>query len=325
MLDTIPRSKVAVPAGSQEGIEIDESELPHITAMLCHSPAGSSMPPFFLLPKLLTLPAELTKLTLSGQCFIASSPKSWMTRDAFVLWAIHFINWLSSYRLNLHKDLREKEILLIVDGHTSRGTPIALALLRLAKVKVLVLPAHSSHILQMFDVCVANPFKAHFTKIFTTLRRHLEEAFPSEIARKQYLAIRAAVAAWCLAAQPENCISSGKACGHYPYSPDSVLSGRWVFDLDPEHRERALRSEQRCRNRVFNINQQVITEPEVIVSLMQLLQSKPETVHLCDLHITKYSDFVKKNVSGSKNDVHLLTRVPQYIPFHSSREIIIFD
>jgi hypothetical protein len=237
-----------------------------------------------------------------------------MTRDAFLLWVFHFINYLSSYRMNLPKPLREQEILLIVDGHTSRGTPVALALLRVAKVKVLVLPAHSSHILQMFDVCLANPFKAHFTKIFTALRLHLEEEFQSAVARKRYLAIRAAVAAWTIASQPENCISSGKASGHYPYTPDTVLSSRWVFDLDPEQRMRAARSEHRCRNRAFNINEQVITEPVVIVSLIQLLQTKPETVHLCDVHIAKYSDFVKKTISASKNNVHLLTRVPPYFP-----------
>jgi hypothetical protein len=325
MLDTIPRSKVAVPKGTREAIEIDESEFPHITAMLCHSPSGASMPPFFLIPKLLALPAELESLSIGGRCYIASSPKGWMTRDAFLLWTIHFINFLSSYRLNLPKSMREKETLLIVDGHTSRGTPIALALRRFAKIKVLVLPSHTSHILQMFDICLANPFKAHFTKIFTALRRHLEEEFPSAIAKKRYIALRAAIAAWTIASQPENCISSGRESGHYPFSPDSVLSGRWVFDLNPEQKVRALRSEQRCRNRPFNINDQVITEPDAIVGLIQLLKTKPETVHLCEVRLPKYSVFVKKIVAESKNNVHLLTRVPPYIPFHSDKEIITFD
>ena len=66
------------------------------------------------------------------------------------------------YRMKLPSHVRDTRAVLFLDGHSSRGCPIALWLLDKANVEVIIEPANTSHVVQMFDVCLASPFKNHF-------------------------------------------------------------------------------------------------------------------------------------------------------------------
>ena len=62
--------------------------------------------------------------------------------------------------------------LLIVDGHPSRLCYQAIRVLQTFNIQLVVLPEHTSHILQPLDVAIFSPMKAHSKKIFerTTIR-----------------------------------------------------------------------------------------------------------------------------------------------------------
>jgi hypothetical protein len=64
--------------------------------------------------------------------------------------------------LTLPEAIRENEIVLVIDGHESRLIFEAAPIFFLNSIDVIVLPACSSHLLQMFDVAVASPLKAPF-------------------------------------------------------------------------------------------------------------------------------------------------------------------
>jgi hypothetical protein len=53
-------------------------------------------------------------------------------------------------------------MLLIIDGHKTRLSLLAAVFFELNGIDVLMLTAHSPHLLQMFDVAVASPIKAVF-------------------------------------------------------------------------------------------------------------------------------------------------------------------
>jgi hypothetical protein len=53
-------------------------------------------------------------------------------------------------------------MLLIIDGHKTRLNLTAALIFWLSGIGVLVLPAHSTDLLQMFDVAVAGPLKTAF-------------------------------------------------------------------------------------------------------------------------------------------------------------------
>ena len=89
-----------------------------------------------------------------------------MTRDTFLIWTFHFLTFLTDYRAKISDEKIYKDALLILDGHTSREYPLALALLRRANVHVLVIQSHTSHVLQMFDCMITAPLKKDFSKYF---------------------------------------------------------------------------------------------------------------------------------------------------------------
>ena len=123
--------------------------------MLAANVIGDGPPPFVILSELKNLPSELEQFVASQQIYVGSTKSGYMTREMFTFWVICFINWLSYYRLTLPEAIRSKKALIICDGHTSRENPLALCLLRKANIAVIVLPSHTTHVLQMFDVGLA--------------------------------------------------------------------------------------------------------------------------------------------------------------------------
>ena len=76
---------------------------------------------------------------------------------------------MSLYRMSLPPHLRIQRALVILDGHLSRECPLALIYLALHGIDILTLPAHTTHVLQMFDVGMASPLNAKFTELIQSL------------------------------------------------------------------------------------------------------------------------------------------------------------
>ena len=64
--------------------------------------------------------------------------------------------------MTLQPKIREDPILFISDGHPSRYSFKALLILYLFNIQLLLIPPHTSHLLQPFDVVVASPLKNYF-------------------------------------------------------------------------------------------------------------------------------------------------------------------
>lgn len=94
---------------------------------------------------------------LISECLLASTKSGWMNKDCFVLYSICFCVQISQYRLKLLLNIRNDPILLIVDGHPSRRNFLANYIFSSFNIDVLILPGHTSHILQPFDLTVASP------------------------------------------------------------------------------------------------------------------------------------------------------------------------
>ena len=169
MLKSVMRGKV-LSTKEHDALLRRDSDIPHISAMCCHNIMGEKLPPFIVLPNSLqSLPNELQEFVNTDQAWFASSSSGWMNADLFQVWCVHFINWLSVYRMRLPLTIRNKRALLVMDGHASRECPKALELLRRAGIDLLILPAHTTHITQMFDICLAAPLKKLFAKYMQKL------------------------------------------------------------------------------------------------------------------------------------------------------------
>ena len=114
MLDPLPRKKLVIPNGIDQVIQEDFPDMKHISSMMCHSIGGEVMPPFIILSKLKKLPGELYEMCQLRQIYVSSSDNGYMTRDLFLIWALHFINFIAEYRQKLPPELKYKTILLIL-------------------------------------------------------------------------------------------------------------------------------------------------------------------------------------------------------------------
>ena len=160
MISSNKKFKVLCPK-KYKGLSVSEPNYPHITACVTIGASGVLMKPMIILPN---------KKTIRGieefihDFHIASSSSGWMNKKLFTFWALCFVSETLVYRLNLPEHLREQRILLIMDGHKSRANFFAVKLFDAFGIDLLILPGHTTHLLQPFDICVASSLKTEYKK-----------------------------------------------------------------------------------------------------------------------------------------------------------------
>ena len=136
-------------------------KLPHLTGCVTFSATGHLFIPLIILPNKKTM----RKLgEFANHAYFASSAAGWMTKNLFSYYCLLLICQVSYYRLSLPENIRHERILLLVDGHPSRYNFEATLILYLFDIDLALIPPHTSHLLQSFDVAVSGPFKTYFKK-----------------------------------------------------------------------------------------------------------------------------------------------------------------
>lgn len=257
------RFKVLCPQDA-EGFAMSDEEIPgHVTAMCCHSAGGVAVPPLLLLSKLRQLPNELRlpELCSPNICWFASTERGYMTEGSFYLWAVLFTTWLSGYRATcLPKTIQQDEILLLMDGCTSHHCPEALDLLRRHRVTVVILPAHTSHLLQAFDVVIAGALKAYFRRFVAEEKKRISGKTLGKAAKARLVLVAGFLRAWSAAASPAMCSKSFEVVGVFPPCPTRVLQSPFVTATSaPQARENF-------------VNNSIVTDPATIQRLRENLK-----------------------------------------------------
>lgn len=311
MLETLLGTKVVVPEGTDEAIAAEVEGFPHISVMCCHSIYGEVMPPFMIIPTIRNLPPELKIFADSGQLDISCAPAGYMNRDAFLLWTITFINHLSVYRLKLPASIMNSRAALILDGHSSRACPLALWLLDKANVEVIIEPSNTSHVIQMFDVCLANPFKTSFRQIFHRLEKKDQTQFSSIIARLRNHAAQAIISSWASASGIVNRISSGRKTGISPFDPQAIFDSPFIIQLNEQQQARQARRDAR-RNAGLNINCKILTSPEMMGTIKAKVEEQQRYQHLCMIppRFRTYSELIRHFSGHMNNGAKILSQIP---------------
>ena len=102
-----------------------------------HFMGGYTLPPFFILPRIFETRDRNDLLDISS-IFLASNESGWMTEAMFTLWYLVFSCQLTQYKLANNNDPTE-QVLLILDGHTSRTNVLGLEILKKSHVTVFTL------------------------------------------------------------------------------------------------------------------------------------------------------------------------------------------
>jgi hypothetical protein len=211
-----------------------QTKLPHLTGFISISATGQVLKPLIILKSLKKLK---TLSIFEDHCFFSTSFSGWITKDLFTYFALIFIVQISQYRMTLPENIREKPILLILDGHTTRLCLEAALIFSIWKIDVVILPSHTSHLVQPFDVAVASPLKTEFKKEIDKCIHEKLETDPEKREKSMKLReklVRSFIDALRRSATPSNIKAGFSATGICPCDPNVPLSSQFVAILpDP--------------------------------------------------------------------------------------------
>lgn len=211
------------------GVQMNE----HLTMVSCVSAAGMAMTPLICL-KNDSIPSTLSSNSYPFQSFFKKTASGWINKDAFREW-IQEIFFPELSEVRKQKQMLTETSVLLLDGHHSH-TQVALELkedLKKNNVIVLVLPPHTSHVLQPLDCGVFAELKGEFR------RRNKENSIPellnfnltsiAEATRKRIELITKFLASWKRVAQISTIVQSWGRTGIYPFNPTHILQKGKVF------------------------------------------------------------------------------------------------
>lgn len=315
MIEPLPKKKYVVPNNIKSVLLDDYPDMKHVTSMMCHGINGISLPPFIILTETKKIPNELKEFCETNQIYLASSSNGYMTRELFLIWTFHFINFIQTYRSRFSEDYQKLPVLLILDGHTSRENPMALELFRRFNIFVLIIPAHTSHILQMFDVGLGFPFKKAYTQNFDNYfsEINIDDEISSKAAKIRLAVVKSIITAWKQASALSLTETAARKTGTYPVSKDEVLKSVFVHDLTPAEQKRYDERQARNKNRI-NISSQIITTEEKINELSERIKVVNKFSYLCNIDSIdekSYTELIQDILSTEHNDTRLLTEIPK--------------
>ncbi|EAX82760.1 transposase, putative [Trichomonas vaginalis G3] len=174
-----------------------------------------------IIPRKKTLDEGLEGL----DAFFVMLQSGWINTQLFLYYCILFIVEVQARRATMNPMDAQEPFLLIVDGHGSRCNYLTLRFLELFNIDLLILPGHTSHILQPLDVGIFSPLKAEWKRMFdrSCIRidatGHIIQAANYTAKELRYLMITAFLDAIAFACTPTNIKSAFQATGLHPVDP----------------------------------------------------------------------------------------------------------
>lgn len=324
MLQPTVSRKVLVPDGMSRPLLPDELTLPHITAMCCCNVLGDKFPLFIVLKSLVKLPSDLLEFQMNGDAVFASSPSGWQTRDTFLFFAICFVNWLSMFRLKLDKSIRNSRAILILDGHKSRENPVAIKILKQHNIEVFIIPSHTSHLTQLYDVGIGSPMKSAFSDFLKKMMKDFE-IDKNNTGQLRLFCIRAAILSFDLKANKKACTTAAKLTGLNPVDCSQLLNSNFVQELTPAIQKYIKIKKNTSNANELNINCKFITNDQNINVINDFIKCSKFHKHLSLLNYNgNYLNNVSSLCKRIINDCRFLSTIPCFYDTNSSK-IIFFD
>ena len=157
--------KVVVKTKSKHAYSEQKSIKDHITTMVCCSASGLIMSPIIIFEK--SWPSGPYSQKGPDGCLYAKSPNGYIDEELFLKWFKNFF---------IPETNHLRPTLLVLDGHGSHGTNtthLSFELISLAKeenIHILLLPPHTTNILQPLDVGVFQSLKVNLSKLIDELK-----------------------------------------------------------------------------------------------------------------------------------------------------------
>ena len=168
-----------------------------------------------------------------------------------------FQGWVENIFLpHINKTPRKSDepVLLVVDGHGSREQGSVMELFKANNVHVLVIPAHTSHILQPLDLGVNKVFKDQLAKYCRE-----DVSAPEGLDMLRFRLFRHAVSAFYDASNKRHIFMAWRKSGMSPYDPTVVLDNPAAVNTLPPP--------EKPKRDAVSISGSFTTSPEKITAL----------------------------------------------------------
>ena len=109
--------------------------------------------------------------------------------------------------------INHEKAILFLDGHSSRLCPAAIDYFQRHNVTVIILPSHTTHILQPFDICISSPLKTCFKKMLVRWKNLIFDECNSESDRLRKITIISIIEAFSKTVTPFSSMQSFRKAG----------------------------------------------------------------------------------------------------------------
>ena len=208
------KPRVLVPREWKTAPVIRESDkILHVTMIFCASADGLHIRPTAVLPDIKNMPQDAQ--FARNWFHFTSSTTGWINETIYSEWVRHvFIPHIVCKRTTLNKP--DARVLLLLDGHSTRSSETAKTALSAANVDVIIIPSHTSHVLQPLDRGVNRSFKHHLMNYVTYKR-------DEGTAGQRAMLVRAAVKAAAAALNEVTIVDCFERAGIVPWNKDLII------------------------------------------------------------------------------------------------------
>lgn len=179
------------------------------TILGCANAMAHVLPPHLLFPG-----ERLGKNWINGGAQGATygmSGSGWMEKP-------HFTKWFRDVFIPAAKKIDSGAHILVVDGHVSHIGYDLIAFARANDIHLVLLPPHSTHILQPFDVGIFGPMKAEWSKVLEGF--NLRE---KRVCVEKYHMASLLKELWERALKPQHVLMGFRRSGLCPFNPEETV------------------------------------------------------------------------------------------------------
>jgi predicted transcriptional regulator len=204
IVDSTLRTRFQAHPGRQEWV----------SAVECICIDGTAIDPLIIFKGQNILQSWIPKEVIQKWHFSANT-KGWTSN-------LHGLEWLKrvfkpSTRVKATQNGRLQQRLLICDGHDSHISGSFISHYIQNQISLLIIPPHTSHVLQPLDISIFGPLKQHLT----TALLHLNEAQLLRIQKSEWM--DAYITARAAAFSTSNINSAWRGSGLQPFQPQTVI------------------------------------------------------------------------------------------------------
>jgi len=221
---TMQSTRIIVDSTLRTRFQAHPSRQEWVSAVECICMDGTAIDPLIIFKGQNVLQSWIPKDVISKWHFSANT-KGWTSN-------LHGLEWLKrvfkpSTRAKATQNGKLQQRLLICDGHDSHISGSFISHCIQNRISLLILPPHTSHVLQPLDVAIFRPLKSHLT----TALSHLNEAQLLRIHKLEWM--EAYIKAREAGFSNSNITSAWRGSGLQPFQPQTVIRAATLPTINP--------------------------------------------------------------------------------------------